>query len=177
MRNTCLDCKKDLPESEFHFHRGRPRPACIACWKIRCSDEYKRNKAHRIKRAIERKRENPERTSEHGRTRRMKLKMAAFVAYSINGIPECACCKNKILIHLTIDHINENGAEHRREINKGRKSSNHGYSGGCRTYIWLKQNGYPSGFQVLCFNCNFAKHNLGSCPCQNISDRSVKIMA
>ena len=29
---------------------------------------------------------------------------------------------------------------------------------------WLKRNGYPAGYQVLCFNCNFAKHRKGACP-------------
>jgi hypothetical protein len=29
---------------------------------------------------------------------------------------------------------------------------------------WLKNSGYPPGFQVLCFNCNFAKHRKGQCP-------------
>lgn len=54
---------------------------------------------------------------------------------------------------LTIDHMNNDGAAHRREI------------GNRRIYEWLERNGYPSGFQVLCFNCNMARHlNGGECP-------------
>jgi hypothetical protein len=29
--------------------------------------------------------------------------------------------------------------------------------GGCRFYLWLKTNKYPSGYQVLCMNCQFVK--------------------
>ena len=32
-------------------------------------------------------------------------------------------------------------------------------------YIWLKNNNFPEGFQVLCFNCNCGKaRNKGICP-------------
>ena len=34
------------------------------------------------------------------------------------------------------------------------------------TLEWLKRNDYPPGFQVLCHNCNWAKHALGRCPHQ-----------
>jgi hypothetical protein len=43
---------------------------------------------------------------------------------------------------LTLDHIDGNGAEHRKEI---------GYSG-TLYYGWLIKNNYPDGYQVLCFN-------------------------
>ena len=29
---------------------------------------------------------------------------------------------------------------------------------------WLEKNNFPSGFQILCWNCNFAKGSLGKCP-------------
>lgn len=55
---------------------------------------------------------------------------------------------------MTIDHMNGGGNRHRREINIS----------GMSFYRWLKQNNYPAEFQVMCFNCNFAKHVLGECP-------------
>lgn len=74
------------------------------------------------------------------------------------GGPVCACpgCGETIVEMLTIDHINENGAEHRREI--GKNCLGHHF------YRWLRNNDYPEGYQVLCFNCNVAKHRLGYCP-------------
>ncbi len=65
----------------------------------------------------------------------------------------CACCGETERAFLTIDHVRNDGAKHRRE--QGRKA----YSI-CR---WLRLNGFPDGFQVLCMNCNWAKR-LGQCP-------------
>jgi hypothetical protein len=63
---------------------------------------------------------------------------------------------------LTIDHISEDGAEHRRQNNISMGHSQGGAIPMCR---WLKRHGYPPGFQVLCFNCNSGKHlNGGVCP-------------
>jgi hypothetical protein len=54
---------------------------------------------------------------------------------------------------LTIDHVNNNGAQHRRTMGEGSISS------------WLKTHGWPDGFQVLCFNCNCGRqYNGGICP-------------
>lgn len=68
--------------------------------------------------------------------------------------PKCACCGENEVKFLCIDHINGGGGKHRKEI-KGK---------GLTTYIWLKKNGYPNGFQVLCHNCNMAKGFYGLCP-------------
>lgn len=69
---------------------------------------------------------------------------------------KCACCGEAEPEFLAIDHINNDGAEHRREIGiKG---------GGTMFYQWLVKNNFPNGFQVLCFNCNFAKSQSGGCP-------------
>ena len=69
----------------------------------------------------------------------------------------CVCCGESELVFLTIDHIHNDGAIHRREI---------GATGGF--YFWLKRHGFPRDrFQVCCFNCNRAKYILGSldrCP-------------
>ena len=71
------------------------------------------------------------------------LKAAAFDAY---GGPICAHCGKTGVESLCIDHVNENGAEHRRSIGRG------------TLYSWLKREGYPSGFQGLCHNCNDGKN-------------------
>jgi hypothetical protein len=67
----------------------------------------------------------------------------------------CACCGESQYEFLSIDHINNDGAEHRREVGRGASI--------CR---WLKKNNYPAGFQVLCMNCNCAKGWYGMCPHQ-----------
>lgn len=84
------------------------------------------------------------------------LKLEVFEAY---GGVKCACCGEHNECFLSIDHINGDGNKHRREI--GRTS----------LYNWLRHNGYPEGFQVLCFNCNHGRHiNGGICPHKQSKD-------
>lgn len=63
---------------------------------------------------------------------------------------KCACCGEPETDFLNIDHVNNDGNEHRKEL--GWRST------GVYFYRWLKKNNYPTGFQVLCFNCNYSKH-------------------
>lgn len=67
----------------------------------------------------------------------------------------CSCCGESELVFLCIDHVNGGGNEHRREIGHG------------SLYWWLRRNGWPTGFRVLCHNCNFAEVN-GGCPHKKI---------
>ena len=58
---------------------------------------------------------------------------------------------------LSLDHIDNNGAEHRRQLTGGRKNR----CGGS-TYIYrtLKRLKYPAGFQTLCHNHQWKKEIL-----------------
>lgn len=82
-----------------------------------------------------------------------RYKLPAMQAY---GGPVCACCGESHIECLQIDHVNGDGATHRREICGKNRSGN--------LYVWLRQNNYPPGFRVLCANCNFAISRLGRCP-------------
>lgn len=88
--------------------------------------------------------------------RRLKLKLEIFNHYS-NGKISCDCCGDSHIEFLTIDHINGDGAEHKREIGMPG-------AGGNRFYYWLKRNNYPEGFRVLCMNCNCSRGQHGYCP-------------
>jgi len=77
---------------------------------------------------------------------RRKIKEECLSHYCKDNI-KCAKCGITILDVLTIDHINGNGRQERKTNCKGR--------GGDRFYQYLRRNNYPSGYQVLCFNCNF----------------------
>lgn len=66
----------------------------------------------------------------------------------------CNCCGEGEYAFLTIDHVNGNGAQHRRVI---------GTSSG-QLYGWLEKHKHPAGFQVLCYNCNLGKRQSGQCP-------------
>jgi len=103
------------------------------------------------------------------KAKRVRLKLAAFAAY---GGAKCACCGETIPDFLTIDHINNDGADHRRKV--AREAGKYRRNGtgwiapsngqGVGIYAWLKRHKYPPGFQVLCMNCNFAKGRYGECP-------------
>ena len=68
----------------------------------------------------------------------------------------CACCGETEPLFLCIDHKNNNGAAHRREL--GSRSS-------AALYRYLIKNDFPEEFQTLCFNCNHGKKlNGGTCP-------------
>jgi hypothetical protein len=85
------------------------------------------------------------------------LKLQVFEAY---GGFKCACCGETEPLFLSIDHIDNNGSEMRRNGIHGRS--------GTQFYQWLRKNGFPDGFQVLCMNCNVGKHrNGGVCPHQS----------
>jgi hypothetical protein len=84
-----------------------------------------------------------------------RRKLEAFRRY---GGARCACCGEDRVEFLAIDHIHGDGNRHRRECKIG------------KMYAWLKRNGYPPGFQVLCFNCNQAKSAGGECPHQKERD-------
>ena len=87
---------------------------------------------------------------------RRELRLEVLSHYSDKSMDflHCACCKELHLIFLTIDHINNDGAEQRRKLK---------LKSGFAFYLWLKQNNYPEGYQVLCHNCNYAKSH-GGCP-------------
>jgi hypothetical protein len=88
------------------------------------------------------------------KTYRSKLKKEVMEAYG----GKCACCGENLIEFLTIDHINGGGNKHRRALRIG---------SGSGFYCWLKKNNFPTGFQVLCHNCNIAKGHYGRCPHEN----------
>ena len=126
---------------------------CRKCWNERTKLYYKKNKEKLKERTRMWKKNNKEKVVEISKRYRQELKINALKAYS-NGKVECACCGEKEIDFLCLDHINNNGAEERRE-NK--------YGLGKSIFKWLKKNNYPknAGLQVLCFNCNVSKRIQG----------------
>jgi hypothetical protein len=70
----------------------------------------------------------------------INLKIKAY-QYFGSACTNCGCSK---LEFLTIDHVNNDGAMHRKKFQN--------------IYSWLNANNYPkNNFQILCFNCNYLK--------------------
>lgn len=69
--------------------------------------------------------------------------MAVLTHYG-NGKLACLWCGEDRLPCLTLDHINDNGAEHRRQLNGD-------------VYHYLRKKDYPEGYQTLYMNCQWIK--------------------
>ena len=70
---------------------------------------------------------------------------------------KCVCCGETEEKFLTIDHINNDGLEHRKELG--------GTGSGSIIISWLIKNNFPENIiQILCYNCNMSKGAWGECP-------------
>ena len=56
----------------------------------------------------------------------------------------CVKCGEANTDFLTLDHVNDGGAQHRRRF-------------GPVLYLWAKENGYPPALQAMCYNCQWVK--------------------
>lgn len=66
--------------------------------------------------------------------------------------PSCRCCGEGRDEFLTMDHIDRKTPEGEKKLR------------GVLLYGWLVKHGFPEGFRVLCFNCNFATRLGDPCP-------------
>lgn len=90
----------------------------------------------------------------YSKDQRRKLRMEVMGVYC-KGDPACVCCGEATYEFLALDHIHGGGGQHRKTVTD--------------VYRWVKANGYPEGFQVLCHNCNMAKGFFGGCPHRKVA--------
>lgn len=96
-----------------------------------------------------------------------EMRLECLQRYSGKEVPECRCCGETIIDFLQLDHIHGDGAAHRRKIGMAQGVAEQKYKvnvGGNGLPYWLKKNGWPEGFQVLCANCNLGKRIGKYCP-------------
>ena len=96
---------------------------------------------------------NRERYNQAKAEYRFSTKVQAIAYYSNNTMACADCGYTADIDALCLDHINNDGAAHRKELGC---SSRNGVSG-TTIYERLKANGWMDGLQVLCFNCNTIK--------------------
>ena len=86
------------------------------------------------------------------KTRRKKwaLKQEVLTHYG-NGKCACVNCSFDDIRALSIDHIEGGGHKERLKLGKGLDR------GGVSFYRFLRQRGYPEGYQTLCMNCQVIK--------------------
>jgi len=100
--------------------------------------------------------ENPEKKRKDTRNCYYRLKWKTLVHYSGTDPPHCTCCGITEMSMLTIDHLNNDGNHHRKNV---------GGRSGYRLYQYLKKQGFPDNLNltVRCFNCNISRYYLGEC--------------
>jgi hypothetical protein len=119
---------------------------CIVCAKpsvtticVGCLERSRIRKAKRYQRIVNSGQPHPNTAKAH------TAKLLVMNHYG----PQCKSCQTSNLAFLTLDHIDNNGAAHRKQTN-----------GGANLYSKLITAGYPEGYQCLCWNCNYRKRRL-----------------
>lgn len=97
-------------------------------------------------------------TQKYHKNRDREQRLRVHEAY---GGGECRCCQENHFEFLSLDHVQEDGAAHRRSL------------GHVSVYTWAETHNFPPGLQVLCMNCNFAKGIDKECPHQKKCDTWV----
>lgn len=170
MNRLCKKCDtiKDISEfwkdktqsGGYHFYCKKCEGAMNKKRRLENADKYKKlakkyYRKGRIK-IIEKQKERYQKKHSEIREQQrvaIRAKRLKVLDYYSQGKLECACCGESEFKFLSIDHIDNNGYQHRKQLD------------GKNLYGWLIKNDYPSGFQVLCMNCNWGKAmNDNVCP-------------
>lgn len=161
----CRTCKQEKVEDEFFLYRkhigGKQymRPDCKPCWTELRRPYLKKYHADNAEILKERYRgrykKNKALMNAAGKRHYKKLQQIVFNHYG----NQCACCGEAERSFLALDHVNNDGAQHRRELGAGHV-----------LFRWIIENNFPDTIQLLCHNCNMGKHrNGGVCP--HVSNR------
>ena len=152
----CLVCRNKYALALFHKKRENLSPEQLQRLKDR---ENKRQTARRAAKiaamspdelAAFRKKDNDRNLASRNEVR--------DIVYKAYGGYVCNCCGETERKFLSMDHINNDGATHRRK---------HGHTTGEKMHRWLIRENFPSNMQVLCMNCQWGKrNNNGVCPHQ-----------
>lgn len=158
MQKRCPSCQQTLSADAFRkvrTNRDGLSGYCRDCLNAKQREKYKADPQWAEKRKAYARSyytHNPERLKDLRRTNRQRYRSMVLAHYG----EQCVCCSESNVAFLTVDHINDDGADHRRSLGKN--------AGSLQVWRWIVQHGFPDHFQILCWNCNAAKHIYGSCP-------------
>lgn len=154
----CMRCKNFKPTSEFGINpkqrRKIERGDKLSKTCAGCRDYLARN----VKSGRQARHRDPEVKAKHLAERRdygRKFRVKLLNAYG----PYCRCCGEMTVEFLELHHINEDGAEHRRQIGRGPEA----------LYRWAERHGFPDTLAVTCANCHAAESYYGGCPHKKLS--------
>ena len=170
----CCKCGESKSATVKNFHRHGKMPdglqkRCILC-ALAWSRDYYNNyptppsrTAENLTKVSRDRRANPElKASDSARTKERYVELRSRVlAHYSEGKMCCACCGISTYKFLSLDHVDGGGNRHRKNVAK---------HSGFEYLYWFVNNGFPTGFQVLCHNCNSAKGFHGTCPHKDPTD-------
>ena len=135
----CIKCNVILTQTNCQqYNLAHAKYICNDCLQT-----INQNKYNKHKNEIKKRQKNYELQN--------KLK----VIYEYGG--KCICCGEDKFEFLIVNHINNNNDAKERKITKQGTNS--------KLYRWLIKNNYPKdNYQLLCYNCNYAKDFFGYCP-------------
>lgn len=138
----CTKCAKPKPLSEYADRKGKTRkPGAKHTQCMSCDSKIRRLRYNSIP-AVK------SRILLENKESFQRLREEVVLHYGNS----CKCCGEKNLGLLTIHHVNNDGAEQRRELGQGK-----------RFYQAIKRLGYPEDIEILCYNCNCCIGQYGYC--------------
>lgn len=161
---SCYGCGEQKPRTLDFFGKATKakdglRTRCKVCISATKKQHYARTRPEQRARQLAYQKSNRERlyayNAQWSRQRNAALRAEMLAAYG----GACACCGESEPIFLDLDHVDNDGAAHRREVGNN-----------TQVMLQLKRDGWPRGrFQLLCCNCNQGKaRNGGVCPHANV---------
>ena len=126
--------------------------------KQKARERYHKNPQKSTKQTMEWRKNNRKQHRQVAKERRIQIKLNVINHYG----GKCACCGETAIEFLCVDHINNDGAEHRKQQRSVAYGNNF--------YQWIIRNSYPEDLRILCHNCNISLGLYGYCPHQ-IGDR------
>lgn len=127
-RSRCDTCRESLKKHQATWYDGRKQAGLC----VFCGTKAETETLCRVCR---------EKHRLYSKDRTDELRQAVLDAYG----RECAECGQDDEDLLQVDHVEGGGGKHRKEI------------GQSNLYLWLRQNEFPKGFQILCASCNWKK--------------------
>lgn len=153
----CNKCHKEKEKKDFPKRKdtkGGIRKECKECFNKEHRKWWKKTRPLRLeysKKFYANNREKIIKQKVYSNLKARRLARLDCINYYSNGKNCCECCGEKNKEFLTIDHINGGGNKHRKKIKE-------------YLPLHLKKNKYPTGYRVLCYNCNCSFGFYGYCP-------------
>lgn len=145
--------RASTPEAKLyhqrHHEKNKTNPHYIKKRKEYASTPKAKKSSYESKKRWRENPENREKQNKKAVEKKQIQKLKIYNHYSNYDI-KCNCCGERHIEFLSIDHINNDGNKHRKK-HGGVRFTGH------MLCSWLIKNNYPPGFQILCFNCNYAK--------------------